>query len=639
MKVLVVFSGPDTAAFAGATLTELLAERHDVFCAAPLDALAGTPDGVAQLPLSDLQNTTLMNQVSEIETLIAKHAIARVFFPADVVGYGAFIAARRMGCSYGLIRTPGEASLKDDEAQLWAGVIVPGASEVRGALMSGVNELAQREIPGPFSAHMLQTIRLLTGEAQSGSSPRDLQTELAELRAELEKKDAQYNYQTMELDLLKSSIFWLMFTRWRRLRNRLMPPESRRDRLWILGTKVIKLWASYGLVSGVRALGAKAAKAVYRRTLLPLRFKQELQQILTTTPHKGVVIYPPTVDWGWMFQRPHHLMSQFAKQGYLCFFVSPMSRGDSFEGFKKVQDNLYLCSDISLLYEIERPLYLISWTAQTHHIDRMKNPQVIYDYLDALEVSTDGEVSTEKIRAHHSLLQRADVVVATARKLLEETKPLRPDVTLVPNGVQPADFSVEPSAPIPEDMREIRTSGRPIIGYYGAMAKWFDYELLEFAAQAMPEAQFVLLGPDYDGTISELADRPNIHYLGLKQYHELKHYLHHFDVAIIPFRINAITKATSPVKLFEYMAGGKPIVTTALNEAYYYKSVFIGETPDAFVAKLREALIKGKDPRYLELLAKEMQENTWEKRALSILAALAPQPESPAPVERIEVSP
>ncbi|MBO9542043.1 glycosyltransferase [bacterium] len=398
----------------------------------------------------------------------------------------------------------------------------------------------------------------------------------------------------------------------------------------------------HSLIDRYRALKVQVAKVlrtegpqglavkVLRRTrkelsrLSPVRRAQQrhLQRILAAAQGRRTVVMFPTVDWGWMVQRPHQLARHFARRGDLCFFVTPQTRVDRVNGFKEIEPNLYLCSDLSLLYGLERPMLLQSNTHFSDHLDRFQAPVIVYDYLDALEVTAGGDVTEDKVLAHREMLQRAHLVLTTARRLFDEVREVRSDAVLVPNGVDPAHFAPREASPVPQDLRRILAKQGPVFGYYGAMAEWFDYELIRFAAEAMPEAQFVLIGPDYDGSISRLTTRDNVHYLGLKSYEELPAYLQRFDVAMIPFKINAITRATSPVKLFEYMAGRKPIVTTAMDEAFHYQSVLIGETPKAFVAKLEEALNKRQDPAYLSLLDAEGRANTWTSRVESVMQAL-----------------
>ena len=111
-----------------------------------------------------------------------------------------------------------------------------------------------------------------------------------------------------------------------------------------------------------------------------------------------------------------------------------------------------------------------------------------------------------------------------------------------------------------------------------------------------------------------------MHWLGQKQYEDLPAYLHYFSVATIPFIINDITKSSSPVKLFEYMAGGKPIVTTDMPECREYPCVMVARNAPEYVAMLDEAACRGGWESYRQSLDRNAQANTWRARAEQILA-------------------
>jgi glycosyltransferase involved in cell wall biosynthesis len=116
--------------------------------------------------------------------------------------------------------------------------------------------------------------------------------------------------------------------------------------------------------------------------------------------------------------------------------------------------------------------------------------------------------------------------------------------------------------------------------------------------------------------------KPNLSYLRAKDYHDLPRYLNHFDATIIPFKINKITRATSPLKLFEYMAGGKPIVITDMDECKSYKSVLVSRNKREFLKNLDKAIKLKNNKKYMDLLTKEAKENTWSKRVEEIIREL-----------------
>ena len=340
---------------------------------------------------------------------------------------------------------------------------------------------------------------------------------------------------------------------------------------------------------------------------------------------KGVVVYPPFIDWGWMRQRPHQLMAQFAEAGYLALFCSPRRRTDAFDGFVRVDERLYLCDGLDPLVRLPNPILLVNRTGHWHTIKRFRSPLVIYDYLDDLSVSTRGGVpNRRKLDLHRKLITRSDIVLATARRLFDEVSPLRPDALYCPNGVDYAHFCLSSSPPIPADMADLTGAGRPIIGYFGALARWFDYDLLAEVARLRGDVSFVLIGPDFDGSMSSsrLGELPNVRWLGEKPYEELPAYLHHFSAAAIPFVVNEITAATSPVKLFEYMAGGKPVVTTDMPECRRHANVLVAGDAGEFAAMLDEAVRRGNSASFCDELRAQARENTWRRRAEQIIERL-----------------
>jgi glycosyltransferase involved in cell wall biosynthesis len=293
-----------------------------------------------------------------------------------------------------------------------------------------------------------------------------------------------------------------------------------------------------------------------------------------------------------------------------------------------VANNLFLCSDINALRLLNDRVETILWMTRPDHrwyIQLFPAARTIYEMIDELEVFPEHCEAME--RDHGLAVTEADVVVTTATALHQRIRATRADVILAPNGVCLEDFHVDPHlARVPRDMQKVVRLGRPIIGYYGALAEWLDYDLVNGCAETCGDLSFVFIGPDYDGSAGKLQTRGNVFWLGPKHYSELKHYLYFFDVATIPFQINKITESTSPIKLFEYMAGGKPIVTTALPECRSFRSVLVAENREHYIQQLRMALDKKRDPDYLESLHREAKENTWDARVEAILSALRPVP-------------
>jgi glycosyltransferase involved in cell wall biosynthesis len=134
----------------------------------------------------------------------------------------------------------------------------------------------------------------------------------------------------------------------------------------------------------------------------------------------------------------------------------------------------------------------------------------------------------------------------------------------------------------------------PVIGFYGALADWVDIDLIAYLAKERPHCTFLLLG-DVFVDVSDLKSLPNVHLLGRKPHEEMPLYLYHFDVCLIPFKINKITHAVDPVKFYEYISAGKPVVATSIIELLHYKDyLYLAETHDEFLEKVDLALTASK---------------------------------------------
>jgi len=360
-----------------------------------------------------------------------------------------------------------------------------------------------------------------------------------------------------------------------------------------------------------------------------IQARQYLERLLASLQggidYRVIIVFPPSLDWNvQLFQRPQQLARALARRGALVFYLQPQPNLHH-PPFELLDERLYLCNVLVETFQgFDRPLiYLLTWNSD--YASCFQNPRVIYDFVDDIIVFYGDR---EKIlQGHRYLLRNAEVVLATAKRLVEEARIIRPDVIYSPNGVEYehfASFAHEQGLMPPADLQPLLALKQPIIGYYGALARWFDYDLLKKIALLRPYYTFVLIGPDYDGTLrpAGLSDFPNIHWLGVKPYSELPRYLYYFDVAIIPFVVNEVTHAVSPLKLFEYMAGGKPIVITPMQESMHYPGVLVGDSPKSFVEQLDKALELRDDPMYLEQLRKTARENTWEARAEEILQTI-----------------
>jgi polysaccharide pyruvyl transferase CsaB len=333
---------------------------------------------------------------------------------------------------------------------------------------------------------------------------------------------------------------------------------------------------------------------------------------------KGAIIFLPSIGWNIdLFQRPHHLAREFARQGYVSIFDSSNSL-DKVRGFKEIEPSLYLYhGPQEVLCHIPDPLL---WAFPYNFDDKdayPSNTRTLYDWIDDLAVFDYDQDFL--LSNHRRALKEADVVTSVARGLHEEALAVRSDAVYLPNGVEYDRFATE-AVTLPEDIADLRREGKPIAGYYGALAKWFDYQLLDEIAGLRPDWNFLLIGPMYDQSLNQqpMLHRENIKWIGPRSYPSLPQYLKVFDVAMIPFVINNITVATSPLKLYEYFAGGKAVITTPMPECESFKEVTIARNAEEFAKALDRAKEQGLDMKYRARVRALAHENSWTRRVQTV---------------------
>ncbi len=359
-------------------------------------------------------------------------------------------------------------------------------------------------------------------------------------------------------------------------------------------------------------------------------YKNELNKILNKNKEKQIIIFKPVVDWNIpLFQRPHHIAKGLAAQGFLYFYCTPNGY-DNVDGFLEISDGCYLTNKVDLVSDIKaRKLIHVyaadpkcKWQMLESHLDA--GDLVLYEYIDEIHSDIYGSDIPVDLLKRHELAIRDDRIlcVASADKLYEDVKKHRTkNLIKVTNGVEIDHFKISRDyGKIPSELKDIVNSGRSIIGYYGALAKWLDYELIEKMAKENSNWHILLIGWNYDKSIDKtrIGELENVTVIGPINYIELPKFAIWFDVSIIPFLINDVTESTSPVKLFEYMALGHPIVTTAMPECKKYKSALVSHSTEEFKRNIVNALSMEKNDKYLETLKREAFENSWTQKSRDI---------------------
>ncbi|MEY8254621.1 glycosyltransferase [Clostridium perfringens] len=375
-------------------------------------------------------------------------------------------------------------------------------------------------------------------------------------------------------------------------------------------------------------------------------FYEKIKSILELEDFDEIIVFHASFGWNIeMKQRPQHLAEALSKKKVLYIYRSDV-KNDNIYSIKKIKDNLYVLNldmyslnvaFFEAIKSINKPKFVHVYATCLNSVDYEKIKtymdkgfKVIYDFVDELSSEISGyNITSKMIEDHEKLLRDKEnvLVVSTAKKLKDIANKFRGENEnniLAPNAVNLEDFKNHGNE-IGEKIQPIVNKRKPIIGYYGALAKWVDYKLIEELAKEREDYEIVLIGMDYDGSYdqSNLKNYSNISYLGMIDYKYLINYSRYFDVCIVPFIKNDITDSTSPLKIFEYMALEKPIVTTDINECKNYESCLISKDYDEFIRNIDKALkLEVDNKEYFNILRREAEENTWDNRAELIKEAI-----------------
>ncbi len=339
--------------------------------------------------------------------------------------------------------------------------------------------------------------------------------------------------------------------------------------------------------------------------------------------------------WDFVYQRPQHLMSRFARSGRVFYFEEPLYiDGETHLSVSERGDNLFVCvPNINHAdgiekgtYEIEREMldeliasnkieFFIEWfyTPMALEFAAHLQPAItVFDCMD--ELSAFKFAPPELLANEQKVIDRADLVFTGGQSLYEAKKDRHKRVYAFPSSIDAAHFSKARTIKSePADQAKIAA---PKLGFCGVIDERMDTVLLAEMADLRPDWQFVMIGPVVKIAPEDLPRRSNIHYLGGKNYDELPAYLSGWNVALMPFAINESTKYISPTKTPEYLAAGKPVISTAIRDVIRpygdEKLVAIASTAEEFVAAADDYLSRGNFDDWQKKADEFLAQNSWD---------------------------
>lgn len=372
---------------------------------------------------------------------------------------------------------------------------------------------------------------------------------------------------------------------------------------------------------------------------------------MMTDCEKSDLIVFSHLRWDFVYQRPQHLMARFAKYRRVYFFEEPIPSREStsYLEIKLSHEGVFVvipclieddfgCNEVIaelldrlMLDERIENYNLWYYTPMALNFSRHLRPRkIIYDMMDELSLFKGAPYEIQDLEGE--LLGKAQVVFTGGHSLFEAKQHRHTNIHAVPSSIDFTHFAKSRQiAQEPEDQAGIP---HPRVGFYGVIDERTDVKLLGEMARLRPDISFVMVGPIVKINASDLPKLDNIYYLGQKTYRELPAYVAGWDCAMMPFALNDSTRYISPTKTPEFLAAGRPVVSTAIRDVVkpYAELGFvqIAETAEQFIDGIEKALGEKENLFWLHRVDKFLSTNswdqTWKKMAFLEQASSQPRP-------------
>ena len=364
-----------------------------------------------------------------------------------------------------------------------------------------------------------------------------------------------------------------------------------------------------------------------------LTWGQFCSSVLMFSSYKGIYIQESPIDWDIdLFQRPQHISLAMGRAGFLVIYLSTNST-DHLQGLRKVAENVWVApymKEIDSIKGAVRSVYSTSSIRTPIELEGLaKINTLVYEYIDHIDPEISGEDRINLLikNKEFALSGKTHYVIASSKALINEfldstiSKVDPENVVFIPNGVDidhylKYDYDRSNEFEGLSSLINFKKRFKGCVGYFGAMAPWLWYDLLNEIAKKRQDIGFVYIGPDYAGGSKKLEKLDNVLTLGSIPYPKLPSYASHFDLCCVPFKLGQIAKTTSPLKLYEYFAMGKPVIITPdLLECAQYQECFVAKDAESFSACIDQALGLKNDKQFKDRCVQIARSHSWDEYA------------------------